>query len=136
MEIQNNVSNISNITVSKPSRDNASSDGKTGLERVTEAIEQGKQMREAISGDDKEGSAGGASSAGGQAVTSDLAESLEKIIKALEKQIKALMNQLSKTDDMEQKQALQSQINSLQSQVMKMQTQLLELGGDVLSMEA
>ena len=130
MEIQNNLSNASNIIVSKPSRENLGDDEKTGLERVSEAIEQGRQMREAISGDDeKESSADG----GGK---SELAKSIEKMIKVLEKQIKALMSQLSKTDDMEQKQALQSQINALQSQVMKMQAQLLELGGDVLSIEA
>ena len=130
MEIQNNLSNASNIIVSKPSRENLGYDEKTGLERVSEAIEQGRQMREAISGDDeKESSA----YSGGM---SELAKSIEKMIKFLEKQIKALMSQLSKTDDMEQKQALQSQINALQSQVMKMQAQLLELGGDVLSIEA
>lgn len=130
MEIQNNLSNASNIIVSKPSKENLGDDEKTGLERVSEAIEQGRQMREAISGDDEKESSVGS---GG---TSELAKSIEKMIKVLEKQIKALMSQLSKTDDMEQKQALQSQINALQSQVMKMQAQLLELGGDVLSIEA
>ena len=130
MEIQNNLSNASNIIVSKPSRENLGDDEKTGLERVSEAIEQGRQMREAISGDDEKESSAGSSG------KSELAKSIEKMIKVLEKQIKALMSQLSKTDDMEQKQALQSQINALQSQVMKMQAQLLELGGDVLSIEA
>ena len=130
MEIQNNLSNASNIIVSKPSRENLGDDEKTGLERVSEAIEQGRQMREAISGDDEKESSVGS---GGK---SELTKSIEKMIKVLEKQIKALMSQLSKTDDMEQKQALQSQINALQSQVMKMQAQLLELGGDVLSIEA
>ena len=54
MEIQNNLSNASNIIVSKPSRENLGDDDKTGLERVSEAIEQGRQMREAISGDDED----------------------------------------------------------------------------------
>ena len=133
MEIQNNLSNASNIIVSKPSRENLGDDEKTGLERVSEAIEQGRQMREAISGNDEDDKK---ESSAGSSGKSELTKSIEKMIKVLEKQIKALMSQLSKTDDMEQKQALQSQINALQSQVMKMQAQLLELGGDVLSIEA
>ena len=80
MEIQNNLSNANNIIVSKPSRENLGDDEKTGLERVSEAIEQGRQMREAISGDDEDDKKESSAGSGGK---SELAKSIEKMKKAI-----------------------------------------------------
>lgn len=122
MEINTKISQ-GNIIVSEPKL----SDDKTGLERVTEAIAQGKEIRE-NAGESISAAAGGG---GGGNDMSEIIESLEKMIEVLKKQIEALTKALKDTSDPQTAQTLQAQISSLQTQMLEMEAKIFELGGGI-----
>lgn len=120
MEINTNVSQ-SNIVVSEPKI----SDDKTGLERVTEAIAQGNEIKESMK---KEVSSGGAGSGNDM---SEIIENLEKMIEMIKKQIEALTKALKDASDPQTAQTIQAQISSLQTQMLEMEAKVFELGGGI-----
>lgn len=123
MEINTKISQ-GNIIVSEPKIN----DDKTGLERVTEAIAEGKEIRENMG----EGAVGAAAGGGGGGNDmSEIIESLEKMIEMLKKQIEALTKALKDASDPQTAQTLQAQINSLQTQMLEMEAKIFELGGGI-----
>lgn len=122
MEINANISQNS-IIVSEPKIN----DDKTGLERVTEAIADGKKIREEM-GQNATAAAGGG--AGGSDM-SEIIESLEKMIEMLKKQIEALTKALKDASDPQTAQTIQAQISSLQTQMLEMEAKIFELGGGI-----
>lgn len=118
----------SNLVVNAPSVANASGEAKTGLQRVTEAIESGNKIRQALSGDNEGDRVGG--SAGGND-TSEIIKSIKEMIKMLEKQIQILQKEQASMEDPAMQQALSAQIMGLEAQLLKLNAQLLELGGGI-----
>lgn len=117
--------NMQNIVVSEPSRQNVGGDGKTGLERVTDAIAQGKKIREA-------GDTGAASStAGGGSDMNEIVESIKKMIELLQKQIDILTKSMEQASDPQMKQTMQAQLSAMQTQMLELQSKLIELTGGI-----